>query len=1127
MDGLTIDSNSREKIVKEVLQNFFVEAGAGSGKTTMLVNRMVAMVEACMPIEKICAITFTKAAANEFYERFQKTLSERANPDYEYKAEGHPGELPAPTEESRARCLEALNNIDLCFMGTIDSFCYMVLTEHPSEANIPSNATLLQENDLRALYKQEYVKICQGAYGKEMAELAKNFRCLHSDPEETFLKVITLLMNNRNVHFNYTEVTSLDIDKSFKHDREDLIRILGVIAKHPESIYTGNKESAATVDVISDVANMVRRTWSHNFVSVYSSLNSILKLNLNKTSKEDLGFGDEDIFAPGRNAIKLTLDSEHGVYTRLSKLQYDVTMTFAVKCVPIIAAAIREKGALSFFDCLYFLRDMLKKDADGEGKLIDYIYNRHSYFLIDEFQDTNPMQAEVFFYLCAKNPKRDWTKCVPKPGSMFIVGDPKQSIYRFRGADVRAFKNVKDLFTGDVGEVLELSKNFRSTTKMCQYYNQQFGRMLSTETEDQSKFEEIPLPDDKWGTEFQGTYKYGVYTGGPIEDEHNGEIDTVQVGKIIQGLVDNPKYVIRGKDEKEPRPIRYNDFMLISKAKRNLPDFMKHFNELGIPYKVEGKVAFDDCPALKEIFNIYAAVADAKDQISLYAALTGNVLGFSQDELLTYVDSGNTISINANEHADDAGSSECIKSIGVEINTLRELHYAARSLSPSALYEKILEDFRVYEFTDTRNLEVVYYTLELLRDAERAGVIASLKDGTEYISALLDGTSEIERCLKLQEEDNAVHIANLHKVKGLEAPIIILSYAYNKVPDSKLRIEHGSSAEGYIFTLKKDGDSKGVFIKTKDFSDKESEEKESIKAEQTRLSYVGATRARNALIICDSYNWRNSSSGGSYSANSAWKALIEGGVKDIFEEIDLTPHSIAKPAVSVNAKDLYKKAEDESVLNDRSAERDTYSIMRPSLVAHSKMEEEVIEDVTTEPEMIMPIAGGGATGVSIVHKFPTLLGTMTHKLMEILVSTKNTANLEDAVSEILSEYLTEETKPFLKSFREALLGVGTTMNSSGYPQDNGLSQVILKELMAADEVFCEVPFCYKDGNELWNGVMDVVYCKAGKWHIVDYKTNIDGTGLDKIYESQLNAYKSAFKQMTGEDADAYTYHIAV
>ena len=155
MDSLTIDSTSRDKIIKEIFQNFFVEAGAGSGKTTMLVNRMVAMVEAGVPIEKICAITFTKAAANEFYERFQKALSERANPDYEYKAEGYAGELPAPKEETRVRCQEALNNIDLCFMGTIDAFCYMLLTEHPTEARIPSNALLLMENDIRALYKQE------------------------------------------------------------------------------------------------------------------------------------------------------------------------------------------------------------------------------------------------------------------------------------------------------------------------------------------------------------------------------------------------------------------------------------------------------------------------------------------------------------------------------------------------------------------------------------------------------------------------------------------------------------------------------------------------------------------------------------------------------------------------------------------------------------------------------------------------------------------------------------------------------------------------------------------------------------------------------------------------------------
>ena len=136
--NLDRDAKSRNSIVFEIKKNFFVEAGAGSGKTTMLVNRMVAMVEAGIEIDKMCAITFTKAAAGEFYKRFQKLLQERSNPTFVWTDKGQAGQLPQPTEETRARCLRALQNIDLCFMGTIDSFCNVILSEHPTEAGVPS-----------------------------------------------------------------------------------------------------------------------------------------------------------------------------------------------------------------------------------------------------------------------------------------------------------------------------------------------------------------------------------------------------------------------------------------------------------------------------------------------------------------------------------------------------------------------------------------------------------------------------------------------------------------------------------------------------------------------------------------------------------------------------------------------------------------------------------------------------------------------------------------------------------------------------------------------------------------------------------------------------------------------------
>ena len=120
------DTLSRQKIVENIYSNFFVEAGAGSGKTTILVKRMVAMVEQGLDVSKICAITFTKAAAGEFYDRFQKALIERSTAPTVEGFVQKPGELGNPNNVTRERCLKALNDIDLCFMGTIDSFCNMI-----------------------------------------------------------------------------------------------------------------------------------------------------------------------------------------------------------------------------------------------------------------------------------------------------------------------------------------------------------------------------------------------------------------------------------------------------------------------------------------------------------------------------------------------------------------------------------------------------------------------------------------------------------------------------------------------------------------------------------------------------------------------------------------------------------------------------------------------------------------------------------------------------------------------------------------------------------------------------------------------------------------------------------------
>ncbi len=1132
LTSLERDTKSRDRIVSDINTNFFVEAGAGSGKTTMLVSRMVAMVEGGIPIGKICAITFTKAAAGEFYDRFQKLLIERSNPNYVWKDKGYAGQLPSPTEETRHRCAEALKNIDLCFMGTIDSFCGMVLSEHPSEAQIPSDANIVSDQDAEVFYKQQYVKICAGEYGEELKNLAGSFRGMFRNAEDVFVEGESLIMNNRNVHFNYEKPKAVDIDKIFATEREELIRAIKCAVEHPELKYPTENKNLAAWENIEDSYKSIRKKWSSNFSNVLFAIKSLKDLRLIPEAvnhhESELSGVFEQAGKRGGGWLECAMCKEEGLLGKLLNLQYSVSMAFLEACVPVLESAMRDKGNMTFFDYLYYLRNMLKKDAEGDGKLIRYIYDRHSYFLIDEFQDTNPMQAEVFFYLASENPVPQWSKCVPRPGSLFIVGDPKQSIYRFRSADVASFLKVKGLFEQNGGAILSLSRNFRSTSVLCSYFNRCFMAMLPEETADQSKYEEIPMPEPK-DDEFQGIYTYKAYTGALIE-EHPDETDPLQIAKIIEKLVDNDNYKIRIDNDKPPRKLGYSDIMVITYGKKKLGPIMAYLDERGIPTRVEGEVPFAENEALFELYQIYSAVADANDIVSLYGALTGRLIRLTKDEILAYKVSDGKISLKSSFETEGC-TDKTVLLVASKIEELRELYLQAQRMSPAALFAKIMDDYRVYEVAEAENLEVVYYTLELLRNAEKSGIVVSLKDGANYISELISGNSDQERCLSLNDERDAVHMANLHKVKGLEAPVVILSAATQFVNSSSRRIIHGDDgSEGYVFSLPKkdaDGNNRGSFFETKGFADEHDAEKTAGAAECQRLVYVAATRARNALIICDSIQAGKNSE----IHKTAWKPVKEDSIEDFFEATGEGALTERTEQEGVDSLALYEDAASSCVLNDRSMETSTYSVENPSRL---QLLSKVSDD--KEADLVMTQEGGEETaqddsngGKS--HRFPALLGTMTHKLMEMLVSTRNNVDADSAVGEIIREYRTPFMEPYEEELTKQLSDVAKTMRSGGYAQTNGLPQDILNILVSAEEVYCEVPFCYKedteDGTSLWNGIMDVVYLSDGKWHIVDYKTNADGNDLDKKYQAQLEAYIKAFKAITGEDADALTYHINI
>ena len=993
MDNLELDALSRNRIVADVNENFFVEAGAGSGKTTMLVNRMVAMVESGIPIDKICAITFTKAAAGVFLRRFQKILINRSNPNYKYVDKGRAGDLPAPTEETRERCRVALQNIDLCFMGTIDSFCNLVLGEHPSEAHIPSDASIVTDEEMEGILKQEFVKILGGVYGKELAERGRSFSAIHWNAEEVFVEGMGVILNNRNAHFNFEEYKPLDVDKEFKVDREELLDLLKSCYENEDSIkYSGNKDSVTAWGELYRSRNNLSKKWSLDLNGTIKALKNIESMNLTKDASEKCNLGGDRFLEMGRSALKLNIGD---LIIKLLSVQYSASMTFLCQSVDYVEQSLREVGKLTFYDYLLYLRNMLREDAKKEGKLINYIYNRHSYFLIDEFQDTNPMQAEIFFYLTSEKPVPIWEDCCPRKGSLFIVGDPKQSIYRFRNADVTSFLKVKGLFENGVGEILKLTRNFRSTKADCNFFNNVFSKLLATETETQSKYEMIPLPEENKTQIFDGVYSYMCYEGDNGRETHPNLTDEKQIVKLINTLVGNKNYKILPEDEDEPREITYKDFMIITPSKTRLPRYIEALEQNNIPVRAEGKVLFEESEALKAIYSIYAAVSDKTDGIALNRALKSVLIRFTDNLLVNYLKTGRKITLSNVVYDEELPElDEKYLAVDKALDILRQLSKDSNNLSPAALFVNIMEKFEVFKYASSEHLEIVYYTLELIRSAETQGLIVSHKDGAEFMLNLINGGAEQERCLKLLEDTNCVHLANLHKVKGLEAPIVILAYAYTFKSDPSIRIEYlKDSTEGYVFAVKTKNDDSGnsySLFETKEFDDtKKNTEKDCLKDENVRLIYVGATRARNALLVCDSV-FANANGD---RHTSGWSPLIKEGLPDVFENLIDNEDFKKYEASKVLATDLYNDANESQILKKKSEMKPSYELKIPSGIPLQSKVVESAEDFDLNGEMSSDLLDADKSlenealndqknDIPLIHTVPDIVGTLTHMMME-------------------------------------------------------------------------------------------------------------------------------------------------
>ena len=1056
----SIDDIGRQSIIKDLGKNLFVIAGAGSGKTSMLVSRMVAMVESGIDISKICAITFTKKAAAEFLSRFQSKLKERSKPPFK-EGDKYPGDLPTPTEITAERCQKALKDIDLCFTGTIDSFCNLVLSEYPNNANIPSSSMVVQEDELFELYKKEYEKIANGE-NCEIKDKFEIFNKLFSNGADVFSRSIYDVVEVSHINIKYPKpIKSLDqavkdlSDKyasKIKSDIRTLISMKDLVVQTSDGLKAFEKLENESQVLLSD--------WNvSNFVSIRKSIYYTFKEALRFVDEPSLMFFEFGFMS--RNKCYKCLekkDSESlkAYFNDVDEIIYSYSMDFLIAVTEIIKQNLRKQGKLSFTEYLMIFRNMVINDMDKGMTLIKHIKNKHSYFLIDESQDTSPAQTELFIYLTSEVVAHSLNECQPKPGSIFIVGDPKQSIYGFRGADVNAYLNTKDLFEkvydSNTNKVIYLTKNFRSNIELIRYFNKQFGNG------NLANYEPIPEITNETPDEISKDVIAGLY----ISNNYLDAIKTL-VGRyyIYDKRIDDKE-----KDNNIPlnqrtfgkRLIEYKDIMLLTWTTTRHDRMLKELSDNDIPVYCEGKFSISDCGALNSIYAIYAYLAGESGQF--------------QNLLSSPLFNSSPISLLGISSLDDIPEGK-EKDLLLSIESLRDIN------NPVHLLENIVNTLKIYQYISYTNTEYVLYTVEKLKEAQASQQVSDIRSGEKFLRDFI--SNKLERCMNMESTPNAVNLANVHKVKGLEKPVVILAESPKKKKEAEKDSNYINDV-AYVFkTASKDGSNGsktydiecgGLYSNEQEKAFNKSEE------ENNRLRYVAVTRARNVLIFNNTSDmWSN-----------VRPSVIE----------DLPSSNLVGPTMET-LKELSFDEPGEFNITE------SYWQKSPSKKSHifSKFDDSEIEETQVEDDIDVRTRG-----------------TLIHRMMEMIINSKGKLAKNIIINNVLNEYSLSDNQ----TYKNILSSVYDTMFRGGYPQKNNAPQDLLGVAFNST-CLCEVPFSYKEGKMIWQGIIDLLYINEGKCFIVDYKTNEDDDNLEEEYKTQLEAYKTAAKKTLGVDVEAYIYHI--
>ena len=1104
------DADDRQAAIATFGRNLVVTAGAGTGKTTLLVDRLVHLLlrnPEPLKITEIVALTFTNKAADEMTLRLRQRLQafldvqldREAADDAGAKTESDVEALIAlyqlSKDELDNRIHDALRNVERSDIGTIHSFAANLLRLYPLEAGIDPQfheddgaafdrlfddhweLWLDQELSLRSPHAADWQKILPRwrldqikALGKSMAAENVDLRrdsnganSVPAGPREWLAKLESKAAN--------------------------------LIERHPED-RLNEKLVRAAHGVLRKFERAGQR--SNTLTEEYAILSD---KSINRSVQ---GWPLEDI-AIAQELVRAAKG--------LVNVDGELTATLWRLLVPFIAE-FRERfvreGHLSFDGLLVRARNLVRDQSRVRAEL----KRRYRTILIDEFQDTDPIQYEILLYLAEEPGKAatDWRQVRVTPGKIFVVGDPKQSIYAFRRADIEAYLEVVEkIIKAQNGVECLLTTNFRSNAAILDVINGAFENLIQAQDGLQPPYIAIhPAPDRIAAQSHipQVVVRKIVAPDRGIDAETARRLEGESLARWLKEQVLHRATILNTRGEMvyaQPK-----DVAILLRKLTDIHDYLEPLRRHAIRYVVEGERHFYAAKEIIDAVNLLRAVENPHDRLALTGVLR-SPLGGLTDQQIYELHRQNLLDYRA---AEKLGGKGFPSTLALLYDALARLHEETRTLPIGAAVAHVFATLPVellaacyfHGEQAVANLQKLSEQAELLG---REGLI-TLKEAVRQLERrVLDVKDEGESVLA-EENLDAVRIMSIHKAKGLEFPVVILAGCQTGIEgrhsgDAEAMFDWSTGLTG--LRIGSISDLAGLYIA----------EKTRLRnaEEQKRLLYVAMTRARENLIISCAPSSRRSA--------GSFLSMLDGTLCDVIADADASKTvAVGEGMVAIEvvsegltapgrmkrgSKHTKKTPSWRSFLDAWARRTSAYEtqqaapFLTPTLLKRQ-------QEASTE--------AAGNIDERIFRQTPALVvGDLAHRFLQNWQFTGDVIHFEPQLHDFLAHTLPSAFESSRKEIESELRNIFRAFFCSKAYACLAGSRILGRE----------VPLLMPWNGQIMEGVIDLIYERSGLLYLADYKTDsVENQNLSEAaarYQQQAEIYSQAVRRSIGREPAAF------